>query len=600
MKLTFKQITQSIVAASLVAAGSANAYYKGVDLSYVNEMEDCGATYYENGQAKDPFEIFADQGANVVRVRVWHDPTARSALPSSYSGYQDVVATIQRAKAAGMRVMLDFHYSDNWTDPGEQVIPAAWHHLINDTDALAAELYNYTYQTLTDLNNMGLMPELVQVGNETNGNILSDEGADLYPVDFNRQAQLLNAGLQAVNDAAQQSSIKPKTILHIADPNNGEWWYSGVRDGGIQDYDIIGLSFYPEWHAGTVSQIGDIVANLKSNYGKEVMIVEVGSPWTSDNKDTAPNMMTILPPGYGAPSIANQRDFLVDLANEVYNRGGYGTLYWEPAWVSTGCQTQWGTGSHWDNATFFDFNNNLIPNGGVEFLQQTYGDGSLPDTGHGGQTVTFKVDMNNSGTSGTPYITGSFSGDSSWQILAMTDEGNGIYSYTTSIAAGETGGYFFLSANDWASRETVPSECALMWGNDRQYTVTTGENVFAYQWASCDEIKDPTDHSDIGNVTFRVDMNGAPATPAYITGQLGNGNDWQIVSMMDEGNNIYSFTTNLAEGTEGAYYFLSGSDWADRESVPSECALMWGVDRQFIVGSGYNTFAFKWASCEGL
>ncbi|WP_111979367.1 glycoside hydrolase family 53 protein [Algibacillus agarilyticus] len=347
-------------------------YYKGADLSYVNEMEDCGATYFESGIQKDPYQLFADHGANLVRVRLWHDPLARHAMPSDYSGFNDAVKSIQRAKNAGMHVLLDFHYSDNWADPADQAIPAAWAHLLNNTDLLANALYQYTHQTLIDLDELGLLPEMIQIGNETNGNIMQAENANLYPVDFSRQVQLLNAGLRAVADMAQTAAFTPMTVLHVADPNNGDWWFNEIENAGINDYDIMGFSYYPEWHPGSVTQIVNMLDTLKQRFNREVMIVETGVPWGNDNADTAANMMNILPAGYGKPSVAGQREFLIDLATQVHAIDGLGTLYWEPAWVSTGCQTQWGTGSHWDNATFFDFNNELQTLGGIGFLEKEY------------------------------------------------------------------------------------------------------------------------------------------------------------------------------------------------------------------------------------
>jgi arabinogalactan endo-1,4-beta-galactosidase len=557
--------------------------YKGVDLSYVNELEDCNATYYDGGIAKDPYQIMADHGANIVRVRLWHDPLARSTGPSVYSGYDDVVKSIQRAKNNGMRVMLDFHYSDNWTDPGEQEIPHAWAHLASNTPALATEVYDYTYKVLTDLDAINLMPELVQVGNEINGNILSASSNDLYPVDFTRQATLLNAGISAVRAAGELSSIKPKTILHIADPNKANNWFSNIT-ANIDNYDIIGLSYYPEWHAGSVSDIGNIITSLKNTYNKEVMIVEVGAPWTSDYKDSAANMLSVLPTGYGQASINGQRNFLEDLANEVYTRGGYGLVYWEPSWISTPCDTQWGTGSHWENATFFDFNNNVIEDGGITYLAATYGDTNLPSTS---DNVTFRVDMNN--TSATEaYITGNFTGESSWEIIAMTNEGAGIFSYSANITTGSVGGYFFLSNNDWATRETVPTACALQW-SDREYSISSGENLFAYTWESCEPLP---------NVTFRVDMSATTSTTAYITGSFTDNGGWQIIPMTDEGNNIFSYSTYISEGTIGAYYFLESNDWSSREVVPTSCALQWGTDRQYNIASGENLNIFDWASCQ--
>lgn len=347
----------------------AQTFYRGVDLSYVNQMEDCGAVFYEDGLEKDPFQIMADHGANVVRVRLWHDPGAYLPFPGTYSSFDDVVLTITRAKSRGMQVLLDFHYSDTWADPGRQLIPADWASMADDIPVLATALYDYTLKVLTDLNAIGLMPEFVQVGNETNGNILSPAGADLYPVNWTRQSTLLNAGISAVRETGKTSGIQPQIILHIANPADADWWYGSVTANGVSDFDIIGLSFYPEWHHLSVTQTGDIIQQLIDKYGRQVMLVEVGLPWTSQWNDSAANRLSTVPAEYGTPSPQAQRNWLLDISAEVKRRGGMGVIYWEPAWVSTGCRTEWGIGSHWENATFFDFSNQLIGNGGIQFLE---------------------------------------------------------------------------------------------------------------------------------------------------------------------------------------------------------------------------------------
>ena len=125
--------------------------YLGADLSYVNEMEDCGAVFRKGGQAVDPFRLFADEGANIVRVRIWND-----AAWTKYSNLADVTKTIRRAKAAGMQVLLDFHYSDDWADGEKQLIPKAWEGL--STEAQAKALYEYTRGILGALDRDGLMP----------------------------------------------------------------------------------------------------------------------------------------------------------------------------------------------------------------------------------------------------------------------------------------------------------------------------------------------------------------------------------------------------------------------------------------------------------
>ncbi len=347
---------------------SATVFYRGVDLSYVNEMEDCGAVYRVNGQARDPYQIFADYGANLVRLRLWHTPTW-----TTYSTFDDVVRSLRRAHALGMDVLLDFHYSDTWADPSQQTIPAAWAG-ITDLNDLGQALYQYTYEVLMDLDALGLMPEMVQVGNEINSEILRAEGASGYPIDWERNAFLLNRAIRAVRDADAQSAESPRVMLHIAKPEEVEGWLLAATRAGVTDFDIVGISYYPGWSDHTVATTGNVIRQLRYRFDTEVMIVETAYPWTLDAvNESAGNILdrSFLSEGYpGTP--AGQRQFLIDLTQTVFTNGGLGVVYWEPAWVSTPCRTLWGQGSHWENATFFDFHhaNELLP--GIEFLQYPY------------------------------------------------------------------------------------------------------------------------------------------------------------------------------------------------------------------------------------
>ena len=192
-------------------------FFYGADLSYVNEMEDCGAVYRDFGnRVRDVYDIFSEVGANLVRYRLWHNPTW-----TDYSNLADVKKAIRRAKDKGLYVLLDFHYSDTWTDPGHQQIPAAWLPLIDDTPALAQELYDYTYEVLDELHTEGLTPDIVQIGNEINPMILQREET-LLPMDWNRNATLLNKGIGAVRDFSEKlirmsrlcsTSHNPKTDI---------------------------------------------------------------------------------------------------------------------------------------------------------------------------------------------------------------------------------------------------------------------------------------------------------------------------------------------------------------------------------------------------
>ncbi|WP_228530345.1 arabinogalactan endo-beta-1,4-galactanase [Tamlana sp. I1] len=336
-------------------------FYYGADLSYVNEMEDCGAIYKnDSGMAEDPYKIFSDAGTNLVRVRLWHNPTW-----TNYSNYEDVKKSIYRAKQHGMKVLLDFHYSDSWTDPEKQKIPAAWESEMENNDALGKLLYDYTYNTLKDLHTAQLLPEIVQVGNETNPMILQGDHL-VWPINWDRNAYLLNKGIQAVRDISKETDKKVEVMLHIAQPENGLWWFKDAVANGVNDFDWIGLSYYPIWSEYKLNDVGTALTELISTYKKRLMIVETAYPFTMENNDAANNILdnTALISGYPATQ-QGQLNYLNKLAEIIKNSGGEGLVYWEPAWISTKCSTLWGEGSHWDNATLFDFNNKV--NLGMQF-----------------------------------------------------------------------------------------------------------------------------------------------------------------------------------------------------------------------------------------
>lgn len=332
---------------------SVSSFFFGADLSYVNEVEGCGATYQVNGEAQEVFALFAEQGVNLARARLWHNPTW-----TDYSTLDDVTKTFQRAQAAGMNTLLTIHYSDDWADPGQQGIPAAWQS-ITDTTALAQAVYDYTREVLLTLDAAGVLPGFVQVGNETNSGLLKE----VVELDWPRDAQLFNAGIRAVRDVTQELGYGPQIVLHVAQPENTGWWFQEATANGITDFDVIGISYYPQWSRMSVAQMGGQISYLRQTYGKDVMIVETAYPWTLDAAaETADNILNQGLRQYGI-SPEGQVNFIRDLTQTTINNGGLGVVYWEPAWVSTPCETRWGQGSHWENATFFDFQNNneLLP-----------------------------------------------------------------------------------------------------------------------------------------------------------------------------------------------------------------------------------------------
>lgn len=323
----------------------ARGLYLGADLSYVNEMEDCGAVYRLRGKSMDPFTLLRKEGGNLVRVRIWVDPTW-----TKYSNYNDVLKTIRRAHLAGLQVLLDFHYSDTWADGGKQIAPVAWANL--GTDEQIKALHDYTFEILRRLDASHEMPEMVQVGNEINPELLG--GKEGRPINWQRNALLINAGIKAVQEAGRLGSIAPRIMLHIAQPENILPWFDAATKAGVEGYDVIGISYYKKWSKWDLSQLKATIAEARRRYGKDVVVVETAYPFTLQNADAMPNLLgtDAVIPGYPATP-EGQRRYMTDLTQLTLDAGGIGVVYWEPYWISTTCRTPWGQGSGWDNATWF-------------------------------------------------------------------------------------------------------------------------------------------------------------------------------------------------------------------------------------------------------
>lgn len=355
----------------------------GVDLSYVNQIEDHGGVYRDSSKVRDPFRIMKEHGANMVRVRLWHNPTwvrdiYGSAQTPLYSGFADVLKTIQRAKAFGIAVNLTFHYSDFWADPGTQKPPVAWGN-INSLQVLKDSVYNYTFSVLNKLNKLNLMPEMVQIGNETNcGMMMTKTKAGFPNLDgcnnhWQELGTVMNSGIKAVRDVSAQSTIKTKIALHVADPKNVDWWFGKITtSAAVTDFDVIGMSYYPLWH-NTVD-FGDLpalITKLKNTYNKKVMILETSYPWTTEYADSYNNQFGGQTPLFGYPfTKEGQTKFLIDLTQNILNSGGSGVMYWEPDWITSQLKDSWGTGSSMENCTFFDFSGNTLSS--IDYMRYFY------------------------------------------------------------------------------------------------------------------------------------------------------------------------------------------------------------------------------------
>jgi arabinogalactan endo-1,4-beta-galactosidase len=364
-------------------AGTPAGFYFGADLSYVNQILDHGGVYKDDGEVRNPYQIFKDHGTNLVRLRLWHDPewTKDVYTPKGtveYNGLQDVSKAIQLSKEQGMQVLLDFHYSDAWADPGKQEIPKAWLN-IRDLAVLKDSVYQYTFKTINYLKGKNLLPDLIQVGNEINCGMFITAAPAGFPTcnscngQWQQLGDVLNSAIAAVKDATSASTVKPKILLHVADPKNVQWWFDNIRDNGkVTAYDIIGFSYYPLWHT-TISpqQLQATVSGLKTRYQKPLMILETGYPWSTQNADSYNNIFGSQTPVNGYPfSKEGQLEMMKFITQSVVSGGGIGVVYWEPAWITSQTRDLWGQGSSWDNTTFFDFEGNTLPS--IDYTKHAY------------------------------------------------------------------------------------------------------------------------------------------------------------------------------------------------------------------------------------
>jgi arabinogalactan endo-1,4-beta-galactosidase len=337
-----------------------NDFYFGADLSAINMVEDFGAVYKDSNAIRDPFVIFENHGCNLVRVRLFNNPDAKDGYSQyykpGYCGLKDVTRTIMRAKNLGMKVCLDFHYSDTWADPANQKIPQAWKGL--SLPLLKDSLYNYTLSVLNNLKNQDLTPEMVQIGNEINPGMLLPVGSTTESL-----ATLLNGGIKAVRNFSATSTIKPKIIIHYADNANAVSRFQTLINAGVTDFDIMGISYYDQWATIPFSGLTQVISQLKTKFSRKVMVVETFYQWTNASHDGKVYTTQIQFNGFPVTK-AGQYDYMKSLTQNVITAGGSGVFYWEPAWVSSSL------GFGQETNSFFDFNGNVLP--GIDFMNETY------------------------------------------------------------------------------------------------------------------------------------------------------------------------------------------------------------------------------------
>ena len=313
--------------------GISDDFYRGMDASAVLALENSGVKYYNfDGEKQDVFMTLAQAGVNYIRLRVWNDPYDENG--NGYGGGNNDVATAialgQRATKYGMKVCIDFHYSDFWADPKKQFVPKAWEGM--DIEEKSDALYNFTLESLTQLLDAGVDVGMVQIGNEIN-NGMSGE------TDVANVRKLLTAGSKAVREAAANSGKEILVAIHytnIDDMKKLDTLLTGLQVKEI-DYDIVGLSFYPYWH-GTMDDLKNAITHIRNTYGKKVYVAENAYCYTAEDGDGSANSVEgtdDLAEGYSA-SVQGQANEVRDVCAAASEAGAEGVFYWEGTWIPVG------------------------------------------------------------------------------------------------------------------------------------------------------------------------------------------------------------------------------------------------------------------------
>ena len=299
-------------------------YAIGADVSFLKQAEDGGMSFKDDGQAKPGLEIFKDHGYNWIRLRLFHSPTK---LPNNL---EYTIALAQQAKKLGFKFLLNYHYSDTWADPGKQFIPKAWEG--KSHDELVAAVFEYTRDTIIAFRNAGVMPEMVQPGNEIINGMLWPDGK--LPDSWDNFAALLKAGIDGV-EAGRGSAERPLIMVHIdrgGDRKRTKAFFDKWNSYGV-DYDIIGQSYYPWWH-GSLLDLRENLIFMANEYRKDIILVEVAYNCEPAEYRNKPAPFPETPEG--------QRQFLDEVhrlvLNTPYNRGK-GVFWWEPATSRGGRRT---------------------------------------------------------------------------------------------------------------------------------------------------------------------------------------------------------------------------------------------------------------------
>lgn len=371
-----------------------DSFIRGADVSMISVIEENSFYKTETGARKDVLEILQSYGVNWIRLRLWNETNGSDGD----CNIDRMTKIARRAKKLGMKFLLDFHYSDTWADPVNQILPKAWASM--SYDDVKNEMYNFTKESISTFIKYGATPDMVQIGNEITSGMMFPHGQRSTSNGNERLGELLNIGSDAVRDAFEENTKNRsdvKIMLHLDRGGNASIYKSffdqySTHDGSSPticevDFDVIGLSYYPIFNSHkTLVDLSNNMNNISKRYNKEVCIAEVSYGWTTEYNDKESNIFwsddeeiaaTVLLDSDGEvydgievairengtkyipATVQNQANVIravVEKVAQVPNNKGIGFFYWEPCWIATSSVP-----STWENQAMFDFNGNALP-----------------------------------------------------------------------------------------------------------------------------------------------------------------------------------------------------------------------------------------------
>lgn len=356
-------------------------FIKGMDLSTLLELERCGAKYYDHGVERDVLDIIKDYDVDTIRIRLWNDPKSEDGEPygAGNNDLEETIAIGKKVTDAGFGVLLNFHYSDFWADPGKQIKPKAWANY--GADELEKAVYDFTLESLQRVLDAGVNVTMIQVGNELSNGLLWPEGK--VP-NYDNIARFVSSGIRACRKINPEIPI----MIHLDNGGNNElyvrWFENYIKRG--EDFEYIGLSYYPFWH-GSLDALEFNMNDIAKRFGKELIIAEVSMGYTMEDYKDYEKLEDSERKGYATRpalvekidypmTIQGQVDFTKDFLNRVSNVAnglGMGFFWWEPAWIPVP-GSGWATpaslkymndpgpcGNEWANQALFDYDGNALP-----------------------------------------------------------------------------------------------------------------------------------------------------------------------------------------------------------------------------------------------